>query len=332
MKNIEVLSEISRVLKIEGKSILDFADRLEDRSSDLAIQVGRAVELFQVSLKKGGKVIVTGLGKSGKIGQKIAATLSSTGSLAVYLHPTEALHGDLGVVRPEDSVLALSYTGNTDEVIQLLPFLKKLGVPVVGLGGNSSSQIALQSEVWIHAEVEVEACPHNLAPTTSTTLSLAIGDALAIALMQLKGFDAASFAQLHPGGSLGRRLNLKVQDLMHVGNSIPILDPEASLDEVVVLCTQKKMGAVLIGVGKRLEGIITDGDIRRSLKHREKFFQMKAREIMTLKPVAAHPEMMAQYALELMENRPSQISVLPVLDDEGNWVGMLRLHDLVRAF
>jgi arabinose-5-phosphate isomerase len=252
--------------------------------------------------------------------------------MAIFIHPTEGLHGDLGLVTAKDAVLALSYTGNTEELISLLPSLKALGVPVIGVGGNSRSKLATSANAWIDASVEQEACPHNLAPTSSTTLALAIGDAIAVTLMKLREFGAENFAQNHPGGSIGKKLNLCVGDVMHRGEDIPRVGPGASMDEVVVVSTQKKLGAVLVVEGERLEGIITDGDLRRALKHREKFFELEARDVMTAKPVTAHPEMKATQALELMENRPSQISVLPVTDGTGRWKGLLRLHDLVRLF
>ena len=180
--------------------------------------------------------------------------------------------------------------------------------------------------------MEQEACPHNLAPTASTTLALALGDALAVALMQLRGFDAQAFARNHPGGSLGNRLTLRVADIMHSREQVPTVPGHASMDEVVVASTHKKLGAVLVVEGEALLGIITDGDLRRALQHREKFFQLTAAEVMTRSPVFATPQMMATAALDLMENRPSQISVLPVVDEAGHWKGLVRLHDLVRAF
>jgi arabinose-5-phosphate isomerase len=330
MKNIEVISEMVRVLKLEGQAILNCAERLKQPTVEQPFR--KALDIFQNSLSKGGKIVVTGVGKSGKVGQKIAATLCSTGSFAVFIHPTEGLHGDLGVLRPHDAVLALSYTGNTEEVLKLLPSLRLLQIPLVGLGGNPKSKLAYESDAWIDGSVEAEACPHNLAPTTSTTLALALGDALALTLMQLRGFDAQAFAQNHPGGSLGKKLNLRVKDLMHGIKNIPIVQAEASIDEVIVISSEKKLGAVLVVEGRKLVGIITDGDLRRSLRHKEKFFQLKAGEVMTKSPVTADPEMMAQAALELMENRPSQIAVLPVVDEHGDWKGLIRLHDLVRAF
>jgi arabinose-5-phosphate isomerase len=327
---IDVVAEAIRVLNLEGRALFDCAERLKQDSA--AENFRKAIGYFQKALDQGGKIIVTGVGKSGKIGQKIAATLCSTGSLAVFLHPTEGLHGDIGLIRSNDAILALSYTGNSDELVRLIPSFKSVGTPVIGLGGNGGSRLASVSDVWLDAYVEAEACPYNLAPTTSTTLALAMGDAIAITLMQLRGFDSQSFASFHPGGSLGRRLNLNVEDIMHTGDAVPVVSPAATMEEVVIISTQKKLGAVLVVENHRLVGIITDGDLRRSLKHREKFFQLKAQEVMTVQPVTASPGMKAELALQLMEERASQISVLPVIDDQGYWKGLLRLHDLVRSF
>jgi arabinose-5-phosphate isomerase len=329
---INVLNEVARVLKTEGQAILDCAERLSRSAPNPSAEaIERAVSMMARSLEQGGKIIVTGVGKSGKVGQKVAATLCSTGSLAVFLHPTEGLHGDLGVLTSKDVVLAFTYTGNTDELVRLLPAIKGMGVPVIGIGGNAQSRVAAQCDAWIDAAVGQEACPHNLAPTSSTTLALAMGDALALALMQLRGFDANAFAQNHPGGALGRRLHLRVSDIMHSGDSVPVVTAKASMEEVVVVSTRKKLGAVLVADGPKLLGIVTDGDLRRALQHREKFFDLKADEVMTAKPVTASVSMMAQEALELMENRPSQISVLPVVDSQGNWKGIVRLHDLISS-
>lgn len=327
------VSEVRRVLECEGQALLACAKRLEQGSGQVSsLGIQKALELMQQGLSRGNKIVVAGVGKSGKIGQKIAATFCSTGSLSVFLHPTEGLHGDLGLVQAGDVFLALSYTGNTEELVRLLPSLKSLKVPVIALCGNRQSKLAQQADVWIDGFVEQEACPHNLAPTSSTTLALALGDAIALALMQWRGFDAQAFAQNHPGGSLGNRLNLRVSDVMHQGADVPCVTDQASMDEVVVASTQKRLGAVLVVQGEKLLGIITDGDIRRALQHREKFFTMKAGEVMTRSPVTASPEMMAKTALELMENRPRQISVIPVVDENGCWKGMVRVHDLVRAF
>jgi len=330
MPVVDVNAEVLRVLKLEGDSILQCAERLQ---SDVGkSSISSAVDHFQKALAQGGKLVVMGVGKSGKVGQKIAATLCSTGSLAVYLHPTEGLHGDLGLISPKDAVLALSYTGNTEELVRLMPSVKSLRVPVVGICGNPQSKLAQMSDVFIDASVAQEACPHNLAPTSSTTLALALGDALAMALMRVRGFDAQAFAQNHPGGSIGKKLNLKVADIMHSGADVPTLPPSASMDEVIIAATAKKLGAVLIVDQTKLLGIITDGDLRRALSHREKFFTMKASEVMTRAPVQIVETALAKEALDLMENRPSQISVLPVVDSQGRWKGIVRLHDLVRSF
>jgi arabinose-5-phosphate isomerase len=322
-------SEVKRVMKMEGDAILKCVDRLDQPEMKKSIET--TLQLFQTALEQGGKIVVTGLGKSGKIAQKIVATMCSTGSLAVFLHPTEGLHGDIGLVSKNDIVLALSYTGNTDELVKLMPSLKSLGVKVVGVGGNAQSRIAELCDVWIDASVDQEACPHNLAPTTSTTLALAIGDALAIALMQLRGFDATAFAMNHPGGALGRRLTLKVADLMHQGDAVPLTTADSPVEEVLMILTKKRLGAVLVVDGKKLLGIITEGDIRRALQHREKFFSMKAKEVMTAKPVTVGSGEMAKAALDLMENRPHQIYILPVVSPTGEWEGIIRLHDLVKS-
>lgn len=330
-----VLSEVTRVLKMEGQAILRCVERLEGSESNGAgpgAALHKALSLFQKSLQSGGKIVVTGVGKSGKVGQKVAATLCSTGSLAIFLHPTEGLHGDLGVLSANDVVMLFSYTGNTEELVRLLPSLREKGVPIVGIGGNAQSKLAQACDAWIDGSVEQEACPHNLAPTSSTTLALALGDALALALMQLRGFAAQDFAHNHPGGSLGKRLNLRVSDVMHQGNAVSTVSALASMDEVVVAATQRPLGGVLVVEGAKLLGIITEGDIRRALKHREKFFQLKAGEVMTAQPIAVSPTTLAKAALEMMENRPKQISVLPVVDDQGHWQGIVRIHDLISSF
>jgi arabinose-5-phosphate isomerase len=326
---MSIVDEVRRVLICEGQAIQDCAERLDNAAFSGAVK--KAVDILQESLTGGGKIIVTGVGKSGKIAQKIAATFCSTGSLAVFLHPTEGLHGDIGVVRPGDAVLALSYTGNTEELIRILPSFRTLKVKVIGLGGNSQSKLAEKCDVWLDASVGQEACPHNLAPTSSTTLALALGDALAMALMKLRGFDVQAFAQSHPGGALGNRLNLRVSDVMHHGDEVAVLAPSASVDEVIVQATAKKLGGVLIVENQKLVGLVVDGDIRRALQNRrEDFFQLKAGDIMTRSPSTVEVDAMAATALELMENRPFQITVLPVVDAKGNWKGLVRLHDLVR--
>jgi len=324
----DVLQELIRVLRLEGQSILQCADRAA--TAPMSLELERALEIIKKSLDLGGKLVLTGIGKSGKIAQKIAATMTSTGSLAVYLHPTEGLHGDIGLVQPNDAVLALSYSGNTEELLRLLPSLKERGVPLVGLLGNPKSKLAALCDVWIDASVSQEACPHNLAPTSSTTLALALGDAFAVALMKLRNFNANQFVNNHPAGSIGKKLSLSVREIMLVGDQVGTLPPHATIEEIVDLATEKKTGAVLIVTGKKLLGIITDGDLRRALRHREKFFAFKAQDIMTHSPIKINETALAWDALRLMEDRQSQIKELPVVDTDGNWKGLIRLHDIAR--
>ena len=320
-----------RVLRLESKAIDEALQRLESDPAR-ALQVEGALSLLLESSRKGGKVLVLGLGKSGKVAAKIAATLSSTGTPAVYVHPTEALHGDLGVVGAHDSAIAVSYTGNTEEMVELMPFFERRGVPVIALTGNAASRLALASRYHIDCSVAEEACSHNLAPTSSTTLTLALGDALAVTLMEARGFTADDFARNHPGGSLGRRLQLRVRDLMHPLEKVPAVSPDAGMDEILNLSTERRLGAVLVCKGPSLLGLITDGDIRRALKHKEKFFSLTAKDLMTQNPTTVGESHLAYDALRIMEERESQISVLPVVDSSGNASGLLRIHDLVQTF
>ncbi|MBU6154094.1 MAG: KpsF/GutQ family sugar-phosphate isomerase [Bdellovibrionales bacterium] len=323
--------EFCRVLRIESEAISRALIRF-DSTPDQQNRVQSALDLLLESSRKNGKVLVLGLGKSGKIAAKIAATLSSTGTPAVYVHPTEALHGDLGVVSPHDVAIAISYTGNTDEIVELLPYFEKRSVPVIALTGNPSSKLAERAKIMIDCSVTEEACAHNLAPTSSTTLTLAIGDALAISLMQARGFTAKDFAKNHPGGSLGRRLQLEVRDLMHPISKAPVVGPGAGVDEILALSTERKLGAVLVMDAQKLLGIITDGDLRRALSMKEKFFSLRAFEIMTGNPITVLETNLAYDALRLMEERESQISVLPVVNSSGIALGLLRIHDLVQTF
>jgi len=320
-----------KALRVEAQSLIHACEKHESEP-DLQKQVTRALQILRASLDQGGKIIVTGLGKSGKIAQKIAATFTSTGSLAIYLHPTEGLHGDVGVLQSQDCVLALSHTGNTDELLQLIPTIRRRGVRIIGIVGNRASRLASLCDATLDSSVEQEACPLNLAPTASTTTALAIGDALAVALMSWRGFAAEDFARSHPGGSLGKRLHLEVKDLMIPVSQVPTLPPSASMSDVIDASTRGKMGAVLIcsGATHTLSGIITDGDIRRALSQQETFFRKRAEEIMTHSPITVSFQASAWDALRLMEDRPSQIGVLPVLDGP-TVLGLIRLHDLVRT-
>ncbi len=320
--------DFCQVLQEEGTAIQNAAQRYLNQP-ELSKNIDQAIQLILDRTTAGGKVILLGVGKSGKIAAKIAATMSSTGTPAIFVHPTEALHGDLGVVTPNDIVMAFSYTGNTEELLEILPFFARKNIPVIGICGSEKSKLAEKSKIWIDASVEKEACPHNLAPTSSTTLALAIGDAFAVSLLNARGFTHEDFAKNHPGGSLGKRLQLTVKDLMHsYPANCPAVTTSAGMDEVLELATKTKLGAVLVCENKRLLGIITDGDVRRALKHREKFFSLTAKDVMTQNPITVNENLLAYDALRIMEERESQISVLPVVIEKDKAVGLLRIHDL----
>jgi arabinose-5-phosphate isomerase len=294
-------------------------------------EVERAVELLAACR---GKVVTIGVGKSGHIAQKAAATLTSTGTPSVFLHPSDALHGGVGLVNAEDVCLVISNSGETAEVLELLPYLQHRRAPILAVVGNIASSLARRVDVVLDASVEQEACPLNLAPTTSTTVALAVCDALAMTLMGVKRLTPEDFALNHPGGRLGKRLTLKVSDLMHGGAENPTVATGATLLEVVKAISQGGLGAVnVLADDGRLAGVVTDGDLRRALQRVKlaDLADLTAESVMTREPVVAAPAMLAHAALELMENRPSQISVLPVVDGAGRSVGLLRLHDIVQS-
>lgn len=326
MANTSELDLAREILEAEAKSILSAGQRLDENFT-------KALDLMAKAIENGGKVVVTGVGKSGKVASKVAATLSSTGTLAVFLHPTEAAHGDLGVVTKKDTLLAFSQSGASDEVLFILPHVKRLGVPVIAVVGKPSSPLARQADAVISSHIDQEAGPFNLAPTSSTAVCFALGDAMALCLCQRWGFKEEQFAQIHPAGSLGRRLTLLVKDLMRAGTELGRVPPDAAVDEIVNVSTTTKLGGILVEEQGRFLGLITDGDIRRALGKKEAFFSLRAKDIMTVSPVSVSADTKAHDALKLMENRPSQISVLPVMeaskDGVGRCVGLLRLHDLI---
>jgi arabinose-5-phosphate isomerase len=318
-------AQVANLLRIESEAIAQTAARLDGASVDEAIKLLIACK---------GKVIVSGAGKSGHIAQKIAATMTSTGTAAVYLHPADALHGDLGIVTSEDVMIALSNSGETYELVEMLPFLKHRSTPIIALVGNLRSTLARRADVALDASVSHEACPLNLAPTTSTTVALALGDALAMTLMQVKGWTLDDFALNHPAGSLGKRLTLTVGDLMHAGVDNPTVREDAAWFDVIAAITKGGLGAVNVtDDAGHLVGIITDGDLRRALQKIKPadLESLSSQTLMTGRPVVASPKLLAYDALRLMEDRPSQISVLPVVDRENFCVGLIRLHDIVRS-
>lgn len=279
-------------------------------------------------LNSKGKVVITGIGKSGIIGKKIAATLASTGTLAVFMNSAEGLHGDLGMINKNDIVIAISNSGNSDEVISIIPSIKKIGATLIAMTGNSNSKLGKEADAILDIGVEKEGCPLNLAPMSSTTSTLVMGDALATVLITARNFKPENFAVYHPGGSLGRRLLMKVRDVMH--KDLPIAQLTSDMDTVIMTMTKKRLGVVCIVENDELLGIITEGDIRRALKMKDKFFTLKAEDIMTRDYTYATENIMALDALDLMENRESQISVLPVLSDK-KIVGVVRIHDLLNV-
>ena len=277
-----------------------------------------------------GRVVITGMGKSGHIGDKIAATMASTGTPAFFMHPGEASHGDLGMITPRDVVVALSNSGETDEILTIVPLIKRIGVPLISLTGNPNSTLARESDVHIDISVEKEACPLGLAPTASTTATLAMGDALAVALLEARGFTADDFARSHPGGRLGRRLLLHVGDIMHKGEEIPATREGVMLAEALLEITRKGLGMTTVtDDAGRLLGVFTDGDLRRVLDHGIDVHGTSVGELMTRDCRTARESMLAVEALHMMEE--NRINALPVVDETGRLIGALNMHDLLRA-
>ncbi|WP_019612005.1 KpsF/GutQ family sugar-phosphate isomerase [Thioalkalivibrio sp. AKL7] len=308
------------VLNDEAEAVRNLAQRIDDRF----------LEACRCILACKGRVIVTGMGKSGHIGSKLAATLASTGTPAFFVHPGEASHGDLGMITREDVVIALSNSGETDEIITILPLIRRLGVPLIAMTGNPGSRLGADATVHLDVSVEREACPLGLAPTSSTTAALAMGDALAVAVLDARGFTANDFARSHPGGRLGRRLLVHVADIMHTDDAIPRITPEAPLKDALFEITRKGLGLVIITDGDdRIQGVFTDGDLRRTLDAGHSLDGLTIGEAMTTGGHTAQPDWLAVEALEAMESR--RINALPVTDAENRLVGVINMHDLLRA-
>ncbi len=290
------------------------------------------VEAVRILLRggEGRRVVITGIGKSGQIGQKIAATFRSTGTPAVFLHAAEALHGDLGLFTAGDPVIAISKSGATDEILRLGPAIRDMGSPVIGILGNLQSPIAEWVDVALDGSVEREADPLGIAPTASAVVALALGDALAAALVEARGFTRGDFLRLHPSGQLGRKLSLRVHEVMHPANRVAVGQPETRVKEILLRMTERPLGAAcVVREDGTLAGIFTDGDLRRGLEDNENLLSEPVGHVMTTEPVAAHPEMDLQTAADLMEQRRSQIAVLPVIEPATRQLlGLLRLHDI----
>lgn len=309
-----------RTIQLEQAAIADLVGRINDDF----------VRACQLILQCPGRVVVVGMGKSGHIARKIAATLASTGTPAFFVHPAEASHGDMGMITASDVVLALSNSGSTNEIVTLVPLIKRLDIPLISLTGNPQSILAQAATVNLDASVEKEACPLNLAPTSSTTVSLVLGDALALALLEARGFTPEDFAFSHPGGALGRRLLLKVEHVMHSGNELPAVNRGVPLREALLEMTRKSLGMTLIlDSDNTLAGIFTDGDLRRALDRGLDTRNAIIDEVMTIGGKSARPEMLAAEALKIMQD--FKINSLPVVDAQQQAIGALNMHDLLRA-
>jgi arabinose-5-phosphate isomerase len=317
-----IVAEAQRVIRIEAQALNSLAESI-DGSFESAIRLILAAP---------GRVVVTGMGKSGLIGQKIAATLSSTGTPAFFLHPAEGIHGDLGMIMKGDVVIAISNSGETDEVLKILPVIRRLGASLIGISGSVSSTLARQSDVFLHLEIQEEACPLGLAPTASTTATLAMGDALAVVLLVERGFKAEDFALFHPGGSLGKKLLLTVGDLMHSGEAVPLVPADSAMKDALFVITAKGLGITgVTAADGALLGVITDGDLRRALERGESILSMQAIQLMTRNPKRIRQDELAAKALQQMEQY-SITSLFVFADDTtASPVGVVHLHDLLKA-
>lgn len=317
--NDELLSLAADVLDIEARAVETLKSRLDQDF----------IAACELCMDTPGRVVVTGMGKSGHVSNKIAATLASTGTPAFFMHPAEASHGDLGMITEQDLLLAISYSGETEEVVTILPVVKRMGAKLLSMTGNPNSTMARAADVHLDISVAKEACPHNLAPTASTTATLAMGDALAVALLKKRGFTAEDFARSHPSGSLGKRLLLRVSDVMHTGERIPAVDKDVSLRDALLEMSAKGLGmTAIVDDDFRILGIFTDGDLRRTLDAGADIRETPIRDVMHSDCKTANQEMLAAEALHMLEE--NKITGLLVIDDDSVLVGALNIHDLFR--
>jgi arabinose-5-phosphate isomerase len=321
MEKAVLIEQAKKVLKIESGAISALIDRIDDK-------LIKAIDIISTCT---GRVVVTGMGKSGLIGKKIAATLASTGTPALFLHPAEGGHGDIGMVTKGDVVIVISNSGETDEIIRILPVLARLDIKLIALTGNPASTLARASDVVLDVSVKEEACPMGLVPTASTTAALAMGDALAVTLLSKRGFKEEDFAFFHPGGNLGRRLLLTVGNLMHAGDSIPSVNIKTLMKDAIIEISSKRLGMTIVTDSDfRLQGIITDGDLRRGLeKWGDKFFSLSAEDVMTRNPKTIMRDTLAVKAISIMEKY--SITSLIVLDPGGKVEGIVHLHDILKS-
>ena len=314
-----IIDHAKRVLQVEAQAILDLVGRIDDDF----------VQAVEVLYNCRGRVVVTGMGKSGIIAKKIAATLTSTGTPAFFLHPAEGVHGDLGILSRGDVVIALSNSGETEELLKLLPSVKRFAIPLICLTGNPKSTLARDSTVVIDVGVKEEACLIGPVPTASTTAALAMGDALAVALLEKRGFKEEDFASIHPGGTLGKRLLLRVEDVMHTGHDVPVVYEDTPMKEVIYEMTSKKLGCTAVQNRQgRLTGVITDGDLRRLLEKTTDIFHKTATEVMTPSPKVITRDPLAAQAVQVMERH--SITALVVVDAAGRPEGIVHLHDILK--
>ncbi len=314
----EIIQKGKEVIRIESEAVANLIGSIDD-------QFVKAVEMIYNSK---GRVVLSGMGKSGLIARKIVATLNSTGTAAIYLHPTDALHGDLGMVRHDDVVILISKSGNTEEISNLIPMLKRLKVTLIAMSGNKDSRLGAECDIFLNISVKEEACPHDLAPTASTTATLVMGDALSVALLQKRGFTVEDFAYLHPGGSLGKRLSLEIKEIMIKGDKIPKVREDTPIKDVIFEITSKRLGTtIVVNEAGKLSGVITDGDLRRLLERTLEIKNLAAKDIMTRNPKVMKENYLASFALQQMEN--FKITSMIIINESNSPIGIIHLHDLI---